>query len=155
MPSGPAATEAGYKVLSLIENWRNKYETQNLSPNAHIVTQLRLHFLIYSVLRSKLFADLHCSDERFIGEKKNQILPSIVWLVSSWLSPASQIVRVIHGAYRYQLNHAIKTLFEVVAVCYDHKNHIVIEEYNLLFYCREVVKYCSRDSDGMRQFEGH
>jgi hypothetical protein len=156
MPSGIACATAGSEMLPSIMEWKYKYETQHrnsLSPVAQVVTQLRLHFLIYSVLRSKLFSDLHYSNDPFIGEEKTQILQSVVGMVSSWVSPGSQIVQIIHGAYRYQLIHAIKTLFEVVAVCYERKNHLVIEQYDLLSYCKEVVNRCSRYPDGMKQFE--
>lgn len=156
MSSGRAHARAVGEILPLIMKWKHNYETQlrnALAPVTQVLTELRLHCLIFSVLRAKLYLDLHHSNEPFIGEEKTQILPSVVWMVSNWVSPGSQFVQIIHTAYRYQLKFAIKTLFEVVAVCYERGNHVTVEKYGLMDYCEEVVSRCSKYPGVMKQFE--
>lgn len=150
-------------MLPYVLDLKQQYEhvdSSTLGLIARVICHFRQHCLIYSLLRCQLHLDLHFSDNPFLGPENPQIISSVVELVSSWLSLGSPPLQTIKRAYRFQVRHAINTLFEVVLVCCQPRNcpptgvldHPIIKQYNLLSHSREVINYYSKDADAMLDF---
>jgi len=137
----------------------DRFETQlrtGLNELGQTLASVRTYFVIYLLRRSQLFFDLHLSKERFVGGEKTEILRTVVCLVRSWLS-SELMVQLVNVGFSFQLQHALKTLFEVVRTCCKHNRGVspTIEGYDLLDYCNQVVDRCSRHRDAERIYGQH
>ena len=153
-----AYAKAGSELLPLVLEQKQQFETRNVDavgPVARVICHFREHCLLYSMLRHQLYLDLRRDDVPFLAPQSAPIFPSLVELVSGWLSRENGAAQMIKRVYRFYLTHAIKTLFEVVLVCGMPRNclpnglkdHPIIQQFHLLSYCDKVVRRCSGDKD--------
>ena len=141
---------------------KQSFETNyrdNLGPVTRAICHLRQYCMIYVLQRHQLHLDLFVPEIPILNQETTQILVSVLEIISSWLSCKSLAAQILQGAYRFQVKHAINSLFLIVVKCCEDRNcpttgardHPIIRQYNLLYYCNEIIGRCSKDPDAMKE----
>jgi hypothetical protein len=114
---------------------------QYFLPDVQPEIELRLHFMLYILLRHKVYYLLWESLDSVAGSQVlSSILPSIIHIIQTWLS-AVQDRQVWKSSYKFYLDTAIINLFDIFKRIHSIPGYeAVINQYSLPDLCWQVLE---------------
>ena len=131
-------------VLPRVLRWKALFESERqeyLSPIAREVVEIKLHFLIYTLLRFKVHSEVFDGTDVPAGfQVLSSILPSILHIVQSWLSAADH-VQFWKSSYKFYFGTAIISLFDIFKETRTFPQYEpVTAHYALYQHCEEILQ---------------
>ena len=134
-------------VLPHVVEWEDWYKTtgrQYLIRNVQEAIDLHLHFLRYTLLRLKVCIVLPEHNTVAGFKILSQILPSISYIVRSWLS-AVEDHQVWKSSYKFYFEISIISLFDIWQQIHDVPEYRPLtDEYSLAQLCQSVLDTAKR-----------